>query len=415
MIDLLGLLDAYQQTSTSIQKKTEVFRIYNLLVDLTQGLATGTYRPGRYNCFVVKDPKLREIFAPCFRDRIVHRWLTNHIMPFFDKRFIDDSFSNRTSGGTHAAVARLTKFMRQLPATAYFMQCDIQSYFTSIDKNILYAIILRDCAKITTIPPADLKFLLDLIAIILLQNPAKDPRYTGNSHLLKMIPPHKSLFHAKEEVGLPIGCLTSQFFSNIYLNELDQFCKHQLKIKHYLRYVDDFVMLHEDPAQLNRWRDAIDDFLNERLHLKLHPKKTVIQPLHRGCDFLGYVVRPQYRLVRQRSVRAFKKRLYFFNHLLDPAAYPHYNAPPNHKFAKYVMQKSISPPLSLTIELLLSMQQFVNSYYGMFAHADSYHLRRKLYLDNFGRLQDYFIPKKGFTKVELRPLNVLRREGIIAL
>ena len=410
-----SLLDAYRRTSSSTQKKNASFDVFSLLDHLVRDLDAGVYRPGRYNCFVVMEPKVREIFAPCFRDRIVHRLIADRILPFFDKRFIDDSFSNRATGGTHAAVERLTLFMRRLPATAYYMQCDIQSYFTSIDKNILFAIIERDLAKNSAITAPECRFLLDLIAIILGQDPARDPHYTGNGHLLKSIPPHKSLFHAPKGVGLPIGCLTSQFFSNIYLNELDQFCKHTLKIRHYLRYVDDFVMLHESAAELGRWRDTIGVFLREKLRLKLHPRKTVMQPIHRGCDFLGYVVRPHVKLLRRRSVRAFKQRLYFFNHLLDPQAFPHHNAPPRHIFAKYVARGELTLPLAPTMDLLLSMQQTINSYYGIFGHAHSFNLRRQIYLNHFNQLQNYFIPARHFTKVKLRPVATLRREGIIAL
>lgn len=214
---------------------------------------------------------------------------------------------------------------------------------------------------------------------------------------------------------MPIGSLTSQAFSNLYLNELDRFVKHQLKARYYLRYADDFVLLHEDPHKLAAWRRQIEEFLHDKLALKLHPRKTSVQAISRGCDYLGYIVRPHSLQVGPRTFQALRRCLYFFNHLLDPAAFPHRSVPPQTKLNRYLRQGLIQPPLKLTPEVLLSILHVINSYYGLMGHADTYQLRRRIYLQEFHRLQHYFLPGKGFAKVVLRPLRILKREGLIAL
>ncbi len=415
IVTIETLLRAYQKTCPSVQKKAEIFQITEILAGLERDINNRTYVPERYNCFVVRDPKLREIFAPSFRDRIVHHVIVDRIQPFLDPQFIHDSFANRSCGGVHVAIKRLKKFMRQVSPTAYFLQCDVQSYFTSINKTILFRILKEKILKIQEILSEEKDLIIWLSSKVIFQNPALGPNLTGNSHLLRNIPPHKSLFHAKPDIGLPIGSLTSQFFSNIFLNELDQFCKNTLKIKRYIRYVDDFVMIHESPTELNIYKDEISRFLSEKLDLKLHPKKTLMQPIHRGCDFLGYVVRPHYVMVRKRCIKALKKRLYFFNHLLDPECFPHSCGPSASKLTKFLKQGFLCPPVKPKIDLLLSMQQVINSYYGIFAHADSQNLRVTLFQKHFHKLRDYFYPRKKFTKFGLRPLERLRREGLIDL
>ncbi|MCX6107895.1 MAG: RNA-directed DNA polymerase [Proteobacteria bacterium] len=413
--DEFDLLHAYQQTSSSAQRKAEIYQLYGLLNQLMLDLALGLYQPGRYRCFAVKEPKIREIFAPSFRDRLVHHLLVDRLMPLIDRRLIFDSFANRPTKGAHHAVRRLQKFMRQLPPTAYYMQCDIESYFTSINRTRLREVVYWHIEQLPEIGLDERHFMFEIIAKVLGQNPAHKPIYTGNRHLLRQIPRHKSLFHTQPDVGMPIGSLTSQFFSNVYLNELDRFVKHHLKAKHYLRYVDDFVLLHECPEQLNRWKAEISTFLGQDLALKLHPKKTLIQPTHRGCDYLGYIVRPHSIQVRRRAVKALRRRLYFFNHLLDPVAFPHFNPPPNNRYGRDIRAGMIKLPLLPTVGLLQNMMQVINSYYGTMGHANSYHLRRSIYLNQFHRLQKYFVPGASFTKMILRPVALLKREGIIAI
>lgn len=324
-----AIVDAFQATLASVRKKTETFRVPDILLELRRSLNDRTYKPDRYDCFVVRDPKIREIFAPSFRDRIVHHIFVDPLIPHFEKHFIHDSFANRTGKGTHKAVQRLQYFMHRMESEGkmgYVMQCDIRSYFTSIDKDTLFDIFSRKLEKIRAFSREDKDFFLFLAREILEKDPTENPRFTGNGHLLRTIPREKSLFRRPKGIGLPIGSYSSQFFSNVYLNELDQFIKHTLKVKNYVRYVDDFAIVAPDTETLAVWRDQIDGFLGNTLSLSLHPAKTKILPCHQGADFLGYIVRPSHLLVRNRNIRSLKGRIRFFRYLLNPIgcmqAYP---------------------------------------------------------------------------------------------
>ena len=168
--------------------------------------------------------------------------------------------------------------------------------------------------------------------------------------------------------GLPIGNLTSQFFANLYLNELDQFVKHKLKCRYYFRYMDDMIILHPDKSQLLEWRKEISHFLKQNLKLKLHPKKQTIQPVAHGIDFLGYIIKPEYLLSRRRVVGNLKRKLHYFNKLLDKKAFL-----PNLNFIRQT-------------------QATVNSYYGHFRHANCFHLKRGLYSNYFKGLKKFLEP-----------------------
>ena len=274
------------------------------LVRLREELEGRTYHPSRSVCFVVKQPKFREIFAADFRDRVVHHVLVDVLERVWEPIFLHDSYACRTGKGTHRAVTRLQQFMRRVTHNGtkpgYALQLDIRGFFFHIDKEILYQIIatrVRDEA------------LLWLARTIIFHDCTEGAVYKTNRRLWRHIPPHKTLFGTENRRGLPIGNLTSQFFSNVYLNELDQFVKHHLKARHYLRYSDDFVLVHEDPAQLLAWRAQIQAFLAERLRLSLTNPVAKPQLIKNGVDFLGYIARPDYLLVRRRVVSRLKARL----------------------------------------------------------------------------------------------------------
>jgi retron-type reverse transcriptase len=273
-------------------------------VQLREELEGRTYHPSRSVCFVVKQPKFREIFAADFRDRVVHHVLVAVLERLWEPIFLHDSYACRTGKGTHRAVHRLQQCMRRVTHNGtkpgFALQLDIRGFFFHIDKEILYQIIakrIRDEA------------LLWLARTIIFHDCTEGAVYKTDRRLWRHIPPHKTLFGTENARGLPIGNLTSQFFSNVYLNELDQFVKHQLKAQHYLRYSDDFVLVHEDPAQLLAWREQIQAFLAERLRLSLTDPVVKPQLIKNGVDFLGYIVRPDYLLVRRRVVSRLKARL----------------------------------------------------------------------------------------------------------
>lgn len=236
------------------------------------------------------------------------------------------------------------------------------------------------------------------------------PGRSGNRTLLSRIPPHKSLFHGQPGVGLPIGSLTSQFFSNVYLNELDQFVKHTLKVKGYLRYVDDFVLLADEPGTLTAWKEDIENFLAERLRLQLHPNKVVLQRCAQGIDFLGCVVYPHHRLIRQRTVRALRRRIAWFCHLLAPAENPWATPPMSGEWRKWLPDNPVRAGNGdASTALLKRMLSTLNSYYGLLAHAHTYTLRKHIYHQELGILRRYFLPAdKDYSNLKIRAHWLLR-------
>jgi len=326
----------------------------NELLKLQKELETQIYNPGRSIYFVVTKPKPREIFAAGFRDRVVHHVLVDYLEPIWEPKFIDQSYSCRKKRGAHKAIEDLKKYLRIITNNhrrpAYYLQLDIRSFFMSLDKDILFALINKRVKN---------SKVLWLAKKIIFHDPTTNYYCKSKMSLLKLIPSHKSLFGVAKSQGLPIGNLTSQFFANIYLNELDQFVKHQLKIKYYLRYVDDLVILSENKEELKIWRDRIDKFLQEKLKLKLHPQKQILQEVNKGINFVGGIIRMDYVLMRKRVINNLRQRLLNFNQC------------------------------PITTREMLST---INSYYGQFKNCNTFHLRKKLWHKNFNELNNIFIP-----------------------
>lgn len=379
------------QASNSIDKRRCLIEISAIISSLAHDLHAESYQPGRMTAFAVQDPKLREIFAPSFRDRLAQQWLVSLIGPTIARAWIDDCFSNRVGKGTHSAIGRLQHFMR-MPGHSHYCQMDIRSFFPSIHRHTLLAFWKTELARLSY-PEPTLRQLDAVAQKIILQDPIQPkPVLSGNLAQLRQIPTHKSLFHAQPNIGLPIGSLSSQFFSNVYLNPLDQFVKHQLKIRGYLRYVDDFIILGDYPKELLEQMRRINQFLEERLQLQLHPDKTVLQRVDQGANFLGYIVFPHYRYVRERTLRALRSRIHFFNYLLDPARYPQGAKPQRGAWVQWLELHQLTPPLAASPATLKRMLATLNSYYGQFGHADTYHLRRKIYHEMLGPIKRYFLP-----------------------
>jgi retron-type reverse transcriptase len=272
------------------------------LIRLHDDLVGGSYRPGRSICFVVTRPKAREVWAADFRDRIVHHLLYNHIGPGIERTFIADSCACIPGRGTLYAAKRLESKIRSASQNwskpIFYLKLDLANFFVAIDKQVL----LQQLASRITEP-----WWLALAEQILMHDPREDYEVRSPAHLFNRVPQHKRLVAQPARLGLPIGNLSSQFFANIYLDALDQFCKHQLKARHYIRYVDDFVLLHESPQQLNAWREQIESFLPS-LGARLNPSKTILQPVDRGVDFVGHVIKPWRRTTRKRSMAQALKR-----------------------------------------------------------------------------------------------------------
>jgi hypothetical protein len=274
------------------------------LCDLHGDLVSGAYRPGRSTCFVTLRPKPREIWAAGFRDRVVHHLLHNRISPRFYRSFTADTCACIPGRGTLYAAQRLEHQVRSITRNwsrpAFYLKCDLANFFVAIDKHVL---------REQLVPRIDGVWWQALAETILFHDPREDVDVRSPPALLRLVPPHKSLFNAPADTGLPIGNLSSQFFANVHLDALDQFAKHQLRVPRYVRYVDDFILLHESTAVLSDWHARITAFLPERLGARLNPRKTVMQPIGRGIDFVGHLIRPHRREPRANALSNALRRL----------------------------------------------------------------------------------------------------------
>ncbi len=261
------------------------------LIALQEELRTESYQPGGYHNFVLNDPKRRLINAAPFRDRVVHHALMNVVEPLFERQFIHDSYANRVGKGTHQALDRCTTYLRRY---RYVMHCDVRQYFPSVDHELLRAILRRTVGDEAVLRLMD-KILAGGVGV---QSEAYDMAYF----------PGDDLFAVQRSRGLPIGNLTSQHWSNVYLNELDQYAKRVLKCRAYLRYVDDLVLFADDKSTLHTWQEAIIGYL-QSLRLTLHERRAQPRPVEIGVPFLGFTVFPDHRRLKRANGYAFQRRL----------------------------------------------------------------------------------------------------------
>ncbi len=281
IISLESLFGAWAAFRVGKRSRKDVAKFeYDLernIFDLHHDLAAKIYRHGPYSSFYINDPKQRHIHKAPVRDRIIHHAVVRVLNPVFEPTFIPNSFSCRIGKGTHRGIDSVERMARKVSCNfttpCFALKCDVQKFFDSIDHEILLGILHRR--------------IDDIGAMNLLENIIRS--FLSNQ---------SNLFERK---GLPIGNLTSQLFANIYMNEFDQFVKHELRFKHYARYTDDFVLLSDDKYKLSKLIPIITNALDERLHLIIHPKKVSIRSLHQGIDFLGYVIRPHHRTIRTQS------------------------------------------------------------------------------------------------------------------
>lgn len=250
------------------------------LLLLCNDLASGQYRHGTYTRFLVHDPKQRKIAKASVRDRVLHHAICRIIAPDFDRAFAFDSYSSRKTKGVHKAIERFKRLAARLSRnntqTVWVLKCDIRKFFESVGHKRL----LELCTKRIRAPRviALLKNILDS-------------------------------FEAKPGKGIPLGNLTSQLFANIYLDRLDQYVKRELRVKNYLRYTDDFLLLSRDRNELERILPLIREFILRDLDLDLHPTKVSFRKWHQGVDFLGYVHFPHHRVLRTKTKKRMIRKL----------------------------------------------------------------------------------------------------------
>lgn len=286
LISIKTLFQAWEEFRKGKRKRLEVQiferHLGDNLFNLHQALRAKSYQHGSYASFYVQDPKQRHIHKASVQDQIVHHLLYKFLYELFDKSFIYDSYSCRLNKGTHKGVLRLEKFARKVSknytSSCWALKMDIKKFFASVDHSILLSLLKK---KIS------------------------------DENILWLLSKVINSFHSEDRdgKGIPLGNLTSQVFANIYLNELDQFVKHKLKVRSYIRYADDFLLLSNNKEYLHNLIGLIKTFLQDKLRLEFHPNKITSRKLEWGIDFLGYIVLPYCRLPRTKTKRRILRKV----------------------------------------------------------------------------------------------------------
>ena len=318
------LLEAHKRARKHKAYKGEVikfeFNLENNLINLLNNLKNGTYRLGKYFQFKVYEPKERIIQALPYKDRIVHQWYVEEfIKPYIIPKFISTSFACLDNKGTHKAVETVQhqmQIMKRNYGDFWILKCDIKKFFYNINPYILYQILQKYISD---------KNLIDLSRIFIFNGPID-----------------------KSKIGIPIGNYTSQYFANIYLNELDQYIKRVLKVKYYCRYMDDFILILKTKQDCIKTKKSIEIFLHENLKLELNSKSRYY-PYKMGVNFCGYRIFTTHRLLRISSKKKIKKNVKKWNCLYHKK---------NLNF-QYAMQS-------------------LNSWIGHSSHCNSYKLQEKV-------------------------------------
>ena len=314
IISIENLLEAWKEFVKGKKKRKDVQRfqlhLMDNIIDLHIELKTRIYAHDIYERFIIFEPKRRDINKASVRDRLLHRAIYRKLYLFFDRTFISDSYSCRLGKGTHKALLAFTKFnyivSENNTKQCWVLKCDIRKFFASIDHKILVKILE--------------KYIQDRNIIWL---------------LCRVVDSFSSTEKGK---GLPLGNLTSQLFANIYMNVFDQFIKHKIKAKYYIRYADDFVIFSQYKKYLENILITVNDFLEKRLELSLHPDKVFIKTISSGVDYLGWVHFPDHKVLRTVT----KKRMF-----------------------KKIKQKQ-------------GNTETVQSYVGLLKHGNTYKIRQKL-------------------------------------
>jgi hypothetical protein len=385
------LLEAAFSCGRSLQKALALPGMATMCAELAEALLTHAWKPGECTRFAVREPKLREIFAPAFADRVVESWLVALVEEPLSRLFIDDTFANRKNKGTLAAVLKAQKFMRR-PGHSFCLQLDMRNFFHSIHRPTLERNWMGFLHGLP-LSPKRIELAAHISTALFKRVPGESFHTVRSSRpLLQTLPPLKSLLHAPSDTGLPIGSAASQHFANFYLNGLDHFVKHDLRVKGYIRYMDDLLLFGQDSTTLLQWRDAITLYLRGNLRLSLHPDKELLSKTGQGIEYLGYRVYPHYLHVCSRSVNAMKARLDFFKHLFWPERFPIYQKPVRGAWHGLAESGEIRPPVTPDWPLLKRMEATINSYYGIMSHARACTLRKTLYHKHFGPLRAFFVP-----------------------
>lgn len=320
------------------------------LTELMDALWDRTYKPAPSSCFIIERPKKREVFAAQFRDRVVHHLYYNYTHEIYERTFIADSYSCVPERGTHYGINRLASHIRKASHNytlkCYVMKLDIRGYFMHIDRQRLLEIATATLQKMAQKTDGiDIDFLLWMTKEIILHDPNENCHIVGSEDDWIGLDPAKSMRFVNTGKGMPIGNLTSQLFSNVYLNVFDQFMKRELHCKHYGRYVDDAYVVSTDKAWLLSLVPDVQRFLSERLGLSLHMGKLIVTDIKYGVDFLGSFVKPYRTYASNDCLRRMERNIRNMSTKDNEAVY-----------------------------------RSVNSFLGVLCHHKTYHIRRAMFL-----------------------------------
>lgn len=334
-----NLYEAYLNARKNKRFRDEVlefsFNLEEKLMEISYELKRHTYKISGYREFFVYEPKKRLVMALPFKDRVVQWGIYQLLNPIFDRTYIFDSYGCRVGKGSHKAVERLQYWLKQVGKREekyYFLKLDISKYFYRVNHEVLINLLKRKIKD---------EELLELLKKII--------TYDGTIFGLKL---NGSADNPEDRVpnrGMPIGNLTSQMFANLYLNELDQYCKRQLSIKYYVRYMDDIIILSNDKDKLHEYKSLIESFIENKLDLNLN-NKTAIRPITLGIEFVGYKIWPTHIKVRKSTVLRMKRRI------------------------KYVVKQYNKNQLPFE-----KVNATVQSYMGILKHCNSYRLQNKIF------------------------------------
>lgn len=348
LLDLYyAFLCAKKHKASKEYVKTFEKNLHENLIKLRDELYERRYKPFPSTCFIISDPKRREIFAANFVDRIVHHLYYNYTYCLFNDTFIEDSYSCRKGKGTHYGIHRLEKHIRSesenYSKDAYVLKMDIKGYFIHINRTLLLSFVNKtlDNKAYKYASAIDYDFIKYLSKVIILLNPIENCISKSDKKEWLTLDKSKSLFFSDEGCGLPIGNLTSQLFSNVYLNVLDQYMKRSLHCKHYGRYVDDFFVVSKDKSFLELIIPKIEKFMKNELCLDIQKKKTHIINVKYGVDFLGAFIKQNRTYVSNKTIKRINRHLYEIKH---------------HKNVKNIICQ-------------------INSFLGILNHYKSYNLR----------------------------------------
>ena len=352
--------NTYNQLCFEINYEQELFRLYQEIKDRT-------YKIDKSIAFIVDKPVKREIFAASFKDRVIHHLIFDYINPILEKQFIEDSYSCRKQRGTLYGIKKAANFMQECSAQftqdCYVLKLDIQGYFMSIDKHLLknkLASMLSELEFSKQInhitnnkPEQDLSYntLWWLIDLVIFNNPTLYCNIKGKLSDWKNLPLSKSLFHSSPYCGLPIGTLTSQLFSNVYLHSFDKWIKTNCQVKYYGRYVDDFFIIDNNKEHLIYLLAEIKDYLLSNDKLVIHPKKVYLQHYNKGFLFLGAYIKPYRTYIGNKTKMKFKTMVY--------------------EYANFFEKRTVND------ENVLKFRNIINSYLGIMKHHKTYNLKLK--------------------------------------